>query len=204
MKTIPMSAVRRTDLKHKFGAFCTNVDAMSDAEVERLHDSFSRTIAEMNAGNPQAAPTQKAPSQAANSARTEFIVNGAGTDPFAGYSVNVALYEFEFEEHARRTGRPREAIREQVLSRLADDGHNLGLLLGNSDEENLELYGQLLANKAAEEGEVLRAAMTLHTTMQGTSIAALASLGLTKLAELQVLMERATASTLATTPTPGA
>lgn len=200
MSTIPANAFRRLDLKHKFGAFCTNVDAMSDDEVDRVHHHITKTIAEINARAPQPAPTH-----AANSSGPEFIVNGGrSADPYAGYSVNEAVYEIEFAEHARRTGKPREAIREQVLSRLADDGHNLGLLLGNSDAVNLELYGQLLANEAADEGELLRAASKLRTTVQGTSNDALVSLGLPKLAELQALMERAQASSLATTSQPGA
>jgi hypothetical protein len=153
------------------GESLTDLDDFNDAKVEALYNKLR--------------PDHETAS---------LVVNAALLASARWCSINEAAYAIQFEEHARRTGTARDGVREIVLTRMADKGWRLEDLLLNSDDENLRLYNGLLANEAAEEGEVLRAASRLRTTVHGASQVALASLGLSKLMELQALVDRATAS----------
>lgn len=147
-----------------------------------------------------AANGQEPPGQ--TSSAGTFVVNAShrpGATEF--YSFNQAGYDIEFEERARRTGQPRDHLRERVVTELADGGHDFYALLGNSDAEVLSLYGEHLRANAEEEGETLRAASAFRTTVLGASQAALAHLGLAKLQQLKAQIDAATTATTATSAT---
>jgi hypothetical protein len=172
---------------------CLSVDALVGIGAEGLQrlvgklDSDTRRRAEL------AAVANVDPSQ----------VNAPAAPPKCStpdhYSPNQASYDLQFEEQARRTGQPRDSLRERVVTELADSGHHFYSLLGNSDAEVLSLYEEHLRANAEDEGETLRAASAFRTTVLGASQAALAHLGLAKLQQLKAQIDAATTATSATT-----